>query len=192
MRAVAIGNGQFVGVGGYITLENRSPVGHAVAYSSIDGTNWIQRLDIVGDSSIQFWGVTYGDGQFVAVGDRRMYNSADGTNWNGIRIDMQAFASAGGNGQWVIVGAGGAIMRMETSVHTHPVVKLGITLLPGRQMLGSLTGLAGQTYAIDASTNLIDWILLRSVTMGNEEQSFSDPSAKSLGRRFYRARWVNP
>jgi hypothetical protein len=53
-----------------------------------------------------------------------------------------------------------------------------------------VTGEAGRDYAIDASTNLTDWLPLRTNTANGGTFDFVDTGAGEIPNRFYRARWI--
>ena len=52
----------------------------------------------------------------------------------------------------------------------------------------NLSGPAGQTVVVDASTNLLNWSPVSTNNMGNEPVYFSDPESSWLLRHFYRVR----
>ena len=54
----------------------------------------------------------------------------------------------------------------------------------------NFAGPAGQTVAVEGSTNLLDWVALSTNTFGSVPLYFSDPDSGTLGRRFYRLRGV--
>jgi hypothetical protein len=62
-----------------------------------------------------------------------------------------------------------------------------VTLLPGGVLQVSMTGLAGQTYLIQASTDLVNWTTLTTLTLTNGTGQFTDPATASYPQRFYRA-----
>lgn len=101
--------GQFVTVGGPANL-----IGTAIA-SSTNGTNWTQRYT---GSDGQLTAITYGGGQYVAVGrrgsgDRPVMTSPDAIVWTvqpgGITNDL--FGVAFGGGAFVAVGTAGTVAR---------------------------------------------------------------------------------
>jgi hypothetical protein len=53
-----------------------------------------------------------------------------------------------------------------------------------------LTGQTGFSFAIDASTNLVNWVSLKTNTVTSGSFDYTDTSAVALSRRFYRGRWV--
>ena len=55
-----------------------------------------------------------------------------------------------------------------------------------------LTGTPGSTYAIEASTDLLNWSVLGYVVNTSGALKFSDPNPGATGRRFYRAKLVAP
>lgn len=62
-----------------------------------------------------------------------------------------------------------------------------VTLLPGRIIRVDISGLAGQTYLIEASTDLVHWTSLTNLTLTNGIGQFTDPTTASYPQRFYRA-----
>ena len=53
----------------------------------------------------------------------------------------------------------------------------------------ALTGLGGESYAIQASTNLLDWSPLATITNLTGTVKFSDSAATNYTQRFFRAVW---
>ena len=62
-----------------------------------------------------------------------------------------------------------------------------IALLSSGAVQVMLTGLAGRTYPIQASTNLTDWLTITTLTLTNTSGQFVDPAATNFPQRFYRA-----
>jgi hypothetical protein len=56
------------------------------------------------------------------------------------------------------------------------------------QFAFNLTGIAGQTVVIEASTNLLSWLPLATNILDAAPSYFSDPNSTHFSRRFYRAR----
>ena len=101
-----------------------------------DGTNWTTHPQAIGTT---FRGIGFGNGLFVAVGNKLM-TSSDGTNWTirttGITNVLNDITY--GNGTFVAVGAGGSI----------------------------LTSTDGQTW-IDQSASVSSSLYLSSISFGN-------------------------
>lgn len=71
LRGLTFGNGRFVAVGG-----------EAALYSSTDGVVWSAgTVDVGGNSSIQYQGVAFGAGLFLALGQGNVDVSSDGQSW---------------------------------------------------------------------------------------------------------------
>src|SRR6185503_19296073 len=51
----------------------------------------------------------------------------------------------------------------------------------------ALQGTVGNTYLIEASTNLVDWVTVTNVLMTDSIMRFFDPAASTSNRRYYRA-----
>ena len=94
MKAIAYGNGRYVGVANY------------VSYYSIDGYNWIRMTGLAGTN-----GVTYGNDRFVCVGaGGGSAYSTDGETWTamtGLNADKTYNGVTYGNDRFVCVGTGG-------------------------------------------------------------------------------------
>lgn len=181
VAAVTFGNGQFVAAGGYLGGPDPTPVNHGVVYSSVDGTNWIRRLDNVGG---QFYSIGYGGGAFVVGTSDGIFSSSDLTNWKGQRTGVYGSGIAYGNGQFITVGGGATVARSGV------IGKLGASLSPSGQFLGTITGVSGQKFAIETSTNLGTWMDLTSVTVSNGLARFGDPGTTNSTRRSNKAMTV--
>jgi hypothetical protein len=70
----------------------------------------------------------------------------------------------------------------EVNVLVGPVL-----LLSGGAVQIGVAGLAGQTYPIQVSEDLVNWDSLTNVTLTNLSGAFIDPSATNFTKRFYRA-----
>ncbi len=58
------------------------------------------------------------------------------------------------------------------------------------QFLLRLTGGSGWRYAVEATTNLVQWTALKTNVISDGSFDFVDTAAPAFTRRFYRARWV--
>ena len=59
---------------------------------------------------------------------------------------------------------------------------------PGGDFQFTINGIAGQTYAIEASSNLTSWLPLATNVAPSDSFPFSDPASTNLPKRFYRVR----
>jgi hypothetical protein len=79
----------------------------------------------------------------------------------------------------VYVPGGGALVQINVAAN--------------RQVVLMVAGQNGLTYEIEASQTLTSWTVIGSVTVGaSGSANFTDPTAASLGQRFYRTRAVQP
>ncbi len=55
----------------------------------------------------------------------------------------------------------------------------------------TVTGPAGCIYAVDSSSNLVDWILVATFTNTSGTYQFTDTPATNSAQGFYRVRWLS-
>ena len=183
LYSVTYGNNQYIAVGQ-----------DGIIVTSPDGTNWTTRGLEVTDT---LNGITSGNNEFVAVGvdelspnrNGSILTSPDGITWTNANapVNYELSGVAYGANQFVAVGLNGTILQSGTPNNQPPT--LGpVSFLPSGVAKLAVTGVAGQTYAIQSSSNLKDWSDLTTVTLTNSAGSFTDPSAASNQQRFYRGR----
>jgi hypothetical protein len=179
--SITYGNNQYVAVG---------PEGAIV--TSPDGTNWIARESGTSDT---FNGVTYGNNGFIAVGtdsfspndNGSILSSPDGITWTNVNApaNYELSGVAYGANQFVAVGSNGTILQSGTPTIQPPTLGPVSPLLSGGVEV-SVTGVAGQTYSIQFSSNLKDWSDFTSITLTNSVGTFTDPAASNNKQGFYR------
>lgn len=181
LNAVAYGNGQFVAVG---LDENNGMI-----LTSPHSETWTKQYSAAAALEC----IAYGNGQFVAlIYDGTVLTSADGLAWT----SHSALASGGyapfsgvavGNNTFVVVANSGGVM-LQSGVLPPARPALGsVALLAGGAAQLSLSGLVGQTYSIQASTNLTDWTVVTNLTLCGPSGQFLDPAGSGYRQRFYRA-----
>lgn len=70
---------------------------------------------------------------------------------------------------------------------------LQLRMAANKQAILTLTGKSGHTYQIQSSANLTSWNVIGSVTVGGSgTATFTDTSAPSYTKRFYRTRDTTP
>jgi len=187
LNSVAYGNGIFVAGG---AVAGRCLAGACnVAMTSADGITWTP-LSIGGGFRISF-----GNGTFVALarngndGGVGIVSSTDGVTWThryspyGYRLEGVTF----GNDSFIAVGSSGTILQSGTLVQFLPTTaRLGDGTM--RMILGSETG---AVLALDASTNLVDWTPVATLTNSLGTVSYVDSDATNFNQRFYRARQIS-
>jgi hypothetical protein len=107
-RHVAFGNGTFVIVG-----DGRNGPG---IWISANGTSWSPVMSAPQD---ELEGITFDNGQFVAVGDDgALYTSPDATSWTARNstIGSRLLGVAHGAGRFVVVGARGRILSSGNGI----------------------------------------------------------------------------
>ncbi|MBU6399573.1 MAG: hypothetical protein KGS61_04595 [Verrucomicrobia bacterium] len=190
--ALTFGSGLFVAVGGYL-LNAPASQEHATIWTSPDGLNWSLQLDktnVCAYPGVAFTSVAYGAGQFVVSGPVLdptngrpvIWTSSNGTNW--VVRDVPASPS-------VLTFRNGRFLGLSgtTALQSGVIGKLGASLSPGSGVQGTLTGVTGQQYAVQSSTNLVTWSLLTNITINtNGLAQFSDPAVTNFSHLFYDAR----
>ncbi len=80
----------------------------------------------------------------------------------------------------------GTIYRLAPA----PTVISGLKPLPDGTVQIALTGAPHFQYRVEASTNHADWVPITNVFNSTGTMQFTDPQAKKLPSRFYRAAWM--
>ena len=142
--------------------------------------------------------------QSVAVGQTARFSlSATGTGplcyqwrFNGATLPLATNAiltltniTSGQAGSYfeVVTNSAGAATSSIVTLSVYPTAAATLTLLisSNRQPTVNLTGVPGYQYAIQTSTNLLNWQLLRT-----NAAPFSFVDTNALSRRFYRALYL--
>jgi len=176
-------------------------------------TSWDIAWDraLGGNTTDYLWaGTPTADGGFVVVGGS--FSSPTGTINAGWEDGLVAQLDTNGNLQWqtlvgttssdefvgVQVNADGSLFVGGWSWNspfggvwlvqfTPTIVALSVTSVTDGNFTAQVTGPHG-LYEVQASTNLVDWVTLTSVSInGNGSGSFADPQLPTIPSRFYRA-----
>jgi hypothetical protein len=175
IASLAYGNGIFVAVGSGGTI-----------LTSPDGTVWATNSTA---TSADLYRVIYAGGVFLTTGSLgTILTSTDGTNWVIRNSDTMnnLWGAAFGQNTFVVVGDGGTIL--QSGLLLAPVAQLNP--VPGwSNSAFSLTvsaSLGGQ-WEIQASTDLLKWNSLGTITITNTPMLFVDTGTTNFAQRFYRA-----
>jgi hypothetical protein len=186
-QGIAYGNNRFVVAAGFDIL------------TSPDGVTWTTSSPGAGN---YFDSIIYANGRFVATGTRdgprqgppdlrvsTISDSADGLNWSerSSHTDcVYLFSIAYGKNRFVALGYYGTTVQSSVVPSGQPAMGPVVLLSSGGLQL-TVIGLAGQTYPIEASTNLMDWLTITNITLTDTTGQIIDPLAQQFGQRFYRA-----
>lgn len=174
-------NGTFVAVGEGGTI-----------LTSVDGITWTPR-----NSRTTSWlnDVACVNGEYVAVGNQgAVVRSPDLVNWtfDAIPTQKSLFGVASFGGQLVTVGVEGAILRQPVTRDLTPVRFIDYGKATNQNLV-LLSGVADQKFALETSTNLVDWeegvsfeIVDRSGTLLIKQ---ADDTTET-NRQFFRARMI--
>jgi hypothetical protein len=177
LNGIAFGAGVFVTVGGFNTV-----------ITSSDGVSWNKTPYPISEYIQAARAVTYGYGNFVTVGDQGAIQvSPDGYTWSGptFTTDENLYGvCAGYNGYLAITDTGGILQSDDSVV---PPVLGPLVYAPGGLPQGSVASVPGQTYMIQASSDLINWVTVTNVTLNSTNGQFIDPTMTNYPQRFYRA-----
>jgi hypothetical protein len=151
ITVVAYGGGRFVAKSGNgETLgTNGQIVSGGILYSSSDGTNWVRgqpQSDQFLAAAAGINALTYGSGQFVAVGYGNAFTSVDGVNW--VQQDLPSdfsglYGAAYANDRFVAVGGAGFITTSGDGVNW-------LRQSGSNQSLGSIAYGNGQFVAVSS------------------------------------------
>ena len=83
----------------------------------------------------------------------------------------------------------GMLLGSFKNVTNAPVVSVQSAPLAGQAQV-MLTGISGRNYALDVSTNLVNWAPLTTWTNFTGTADYLDPAPATSGNRFYRGRLV--
>jgi hypothetical protein len=90
--------------------------------------------------------------------------------------------SAPGGG--LVLGLG-IIPALSVSTNPPPPT-VGQPRMEGGTFAFRFAGQPGRSYEVWASTNLEDWVVIRTITATEASQPFTDPDAANFNRRFYK------
>ncbi len=173
LQGIAYGSGRFVAVG------------TGTIQTSPDAGTWTPANTATGADLLA---VCFGHGTFVAVGRAgTILTSTNGLDWISRPSGTMNYlpAVAYGKGTFVVVGEGGTILQSAQLAGT--LLKLGpVTPVTSGAKAVTVNGVLGDTWEIQASTNLLDWLPMTNVTITNVPMQFLDQGATSFNRRFYR------
>ena len=79
------------------------------------------------------------------------------------------------------------VLPLDAALNYQPLTLLAPAFLPDAGFALHLTGMAGQPFRLQTSTNLWDWVDLTGGVLGVQTYDFTDGSARSTSRQFYRA-----
>jgi hypothetical protein len=151
--------------------------------TSLDGITWTGRNT---GANSQLNAIAFGNGTFVALGSDTILSSPDGLTWSTSKTTgLSLSAIAFGNDSFVAVGAEGAILQSVVPP-IQPALE-ALTILSGTAVQITLNGQVGRSYTIQSSTDLMHWQDFTNIVLANPSAPFSDPFARSVPQRFYRA-----
>jgi hypothetical protein len=175
VAGLGYGNGLFVAVGS-----------GGLILTSTDAVDWVTSAS---GTTADLNRVAYGDGTFLITGwSGTLLTSTSGADWvsrnSGTMSTLRG--AAFGQGTFVVVGDFGAILQSGVL----PSLGARLTPVPGWTdgVFGlSLSASLGGQWEVQASTNLLNWTPLGTITITNAVMPFTDTGAANFHQRFYRA-----
>jgi hypothetical protein len=205
LRGLGLGTNYFVAVSAVDTTGNESPLSSpeevttsqaapappasvAVRFGQ-DGTNilmWaLSEDDGYNDRDVagyEVWRAVLPGGSYVKAGE-----VAPGV---GAFCDTNVVVAPGQYVSYAVtaVGSSGASSSpaLGLSLIAAPALTEPAVLADGSVQF-NLSGIAGLSYTVQASTNLVDWVPILSLVTTNGATTVVDPAAAALNHRFYRA-----
>jgi len=206
LRGLSLGTNYFVAVSAVDTTGNESPLsppqevttsqGAPAPPTSVavrfgqDGTNilmWaLSEDDGYNDRDVVYyevWRAVLPGGSYVKAGQVAagvgVFSDTNVVVSPGqyVSYAVTAVASSGANSSSAL-----ALILIAAPTLTEPAV------LPDGSVQFNLSGTAGLSYTVQASTNLVDWVPVLSFVSTNGTTPVVDPAATNFNSRFYRAR----
>ena len=148
-----------------------------------DGLTTFHNLSYAGSQNLR--GATFVNGLWIVVGNRGgIFTSTDLLTWTprAARTFENFHRVAFLNGQLVTIGNRGTVLQSGRFL-TEPVPP---RWQPGVGFTFGLQGVFGQSYRVETSTDLINWVPLLEFTHQFETTTFTDTNALQNPLRFYR------
>jgi hypothetical protein len=162
-----------------------TPAIHAQSYS-VDGFNVIAGG---GSSSNGPYSVSGTIGQpsynYTNTSVKGVLTETTPINTNGV-APADGGRSLSSDRKSITTPTGMSVNNSETIAISATVKIENPTVLPNGQVRFLLRGLAGQSYVLEMSLDLIHWQVLATGALSSERYPFVDQSASGAGRRFYR------
>jgi hypothetical protein len=137
-------------------------------------------------TAADLYAITYGNGTFLVTGSGcTLLSSIDGAHWdthNSGTIE-QLFGVGFGKNTFVLTSSGSAILQ---SGLVGPLLNAVPGFVNGTFGMSLSASLGGQ-WELQASTDLVNWTALGTVTITNTPMPLIDSAATNFARRFYRA-----
>ena len=205
LQGLSLGTNYFVAVSAVDTTGNESPLSPpqevttsqaapapptsvAVRFGQ-DGTNilmWaLSEDDGYNDRDVVYydvWRAVLPGGSFVKAGQVAagigVFSDTNAVVAPGqyVSYAVTAVASSGASSSSAL-----ALALIAAPTLTEPAV------LPDGSVQFNLSGIAGLSYTLQASTNLLDWVPVLSFVSTNSTTTVADPAATNFSSRFYRA-----
>jgi alpha-tubulin suppressor-like RCC1 family protein len=179
----------------YVPLAVPDGLSNVVAVAAGEGHN----LALRADGTVAEWGLIFDWGWVPALAPSGLTNvkaiaagrrhsvalKADGTvvSW-GANSSGQTNVPSGLKG---VVAIAAGYDQTLAIVATPPPRLDGVQYLSGQGFQATLVGEAGHRYLLQASTNLLDWMGIKSFEATNGMMILADPLATNFHYRFYRA-----
>lgn len=181
--------GNYFGVWGNAASGNVNPLAFTVTNANPTVSSLFAAVP-AGQASLTV--VPVGKGRVTVVPRANVYTTGQGVNISATPDPGQLFLGWSGD-------AIGIANPLAVTMTTNKAIYANFTHNPSLSFQASyeglkpegfvstLTGDFGARYEIDASSNLVNWVALTTVTNSFGSVTFTDPAAPSLQRRFYRA-----
>jgi len=163
------------------------PSGSIGFFVSTDGMSWSRESSPV---TYQLTALGFAGGHFIATAlNGTVLTSPDGIAWtvHSLSTSGHFWGVAGSADQVIMVGENGAILSTFLQGAPAPPLLGPITIALDHSARIGVTGLSGQRYDLEVSTNFLNWTELTNVTLTSPSGVFVDPSAGKFRSRFYRA-----
>jgi hypothetical protein len=176
LNGVAYGGQAFAAVGETGTI-----------LTSNDGVTWSASSS---GTTARLNGVAYGGEAFAAVGENgTILKSLDGVQWTvclgSVHGDWQWQTVTWAEGRFVAMGPGGLMVRSDATTILDP-----LRLTPDGRLVCGFAGVAGRTYRLERSEDLIHWKEVAAADGVHGPMGLADPELPTAPYRYYRVLWT--
>lgn len=182
-RGLAFGDDTFVAVG--TELNPNGFANSQLLLTSTNGTTWIKKTNASQDGG-SLNGITFFNGQFLAIGSEPGLFSDDGMSWQPLWTGYNLSAITPFNETTLAVGANGVIIQSESLARPRP--RIQEIRIESQSVILKWSGAPGTSFTLQFQETLgpIWQDVLQNVEFDGSSYSVTDTRPRLEPQRFYR------